>query len=78
MNNAPMNPLQLVQMLQKGGNPQQLIMQALQHNPELRQAMQMVNGRTPEQVRDMAYQLAQQRGINLNQLAQTLGIKLPK
>lgn len=78
MNNAPMNPLQLIQMLQKGGNPQQLIMQASQHNPALRQAMQMVNGRTPEQVRDMAYKMAHERGVDLNQLARTLGIKLPK
>lgn len=78
MNNAPMNPLQLIQMLKGGGNPHQLIMQAAQHNPALRQAMQMVNGRTPEQIRDLAYQLAQQRGIDLNQLAQTLGVKLPK
>lgn len=78
MNNAPMNPLQLIQMLKGGGNPHQLIMQAAQYNPALRQAMQMVNGRTPEQIRDLAYQLAQQRGIDLNQLAQTLGVKLPK
>lgn len=78
MNNAPMNPLQLIQMLKGGGNPHQLIMHAAQHNPALRQAMQMVNGRTPEQIRGLAYQLAQQRGIDLNQLAQTLGVKLPK
>lgn len=72
------SPLQLIQMIQRGGNPQQLVMQAAQNNPILRQAMQAVNGRTPEQVRDMAYQMARQRGIDLNQLARQLGIKLPK
>ena len=72
------NPLQLIQMIQRGGNPQQLVMQAAQNNPILRQAMQAVNGRTPEQVRDMAYQMARQQGIDLNQLARQLGIKLPK
>lgn len=72
------NPLQLIQMIQRGGNPQQLIAQAAQNNPALRQAMQAVNGRTPEQVRDMAYQMAQQRGVDLNQLARQLGIRLPK
>lgn len=78
MNSAPMNPMQLIQMLQNGGNPNQLIAMAAQRNPALRQAMQMVNGRTPEQVRDMAYDLAKQRGVDLNQLAQQLGIRLPK
>lgn len=72
------NPLQLIQMIQRGGNPQQLLSQAAQRSPALRQAMQAVNGRTPEQVRDMAYQMARQRGVDLNQLAQQLGIRLPK
>ena len=72
------SPLQLIQMIQRGGNPQQLVMQAAQNNPILRQAMQAVNGRTPEQVRDMAYQMARQQGVDLNQLARQLGIKLPK
>ncbi|MBP3651979.1 MAG: hypothetical protein J6J78_02775 [Clostridia bacterium] len=72
------SPLQLIQMIQRGGNPQQLVMQAAQNNPILRQAMQAVNGRTPEQVRDMAYQMARQQGVDLDRLAKQLGIKLPK
>ena len=72
------SPMQLIQMIQRGGNPQQLVMQAAQNNPTLRQAMQAVNGRTPEQVRDMAYQMARQQGVDLNQLLRQLGIKLPK
>ena len=74
----PSNPMQLIQMIQRGGNAQQLVMQAAQRNPVLQQAMQAINGRTPEQVRDMAYQMAAQRGINLDQLARQLGFKLPK
>lgn len=73
-----LNPMQFIQAIQKGGNPNQLIMQAAQQHPAVKQAMQMVNGKTPEQVRDMAYQMAQQRGVDLNQLAQQLGIRLPK
>jgi len=73
-----LNPMQFIQAIQKGGNPNQMIMQAAQQHPAVKQAMQMVNGKTPEQVRDMAYQIAQQRGVDLNQLAQQLGIRLPK
>ena len=74
----PMNPMQIIQMLQRGANPNQLMMQLAQSNPAVRQAMQMVNGKTPDQIRDMAQQMAKQRGIDLNQLTQQLGIRLPK
>ena len=72
----PINPLQAIQALQQGANPNQLMMQLAQHNPAVRQAMQMVNGKTPDQIRDMAQQIARQRGINLTQLTRQLGIKL--
>ena len=72
----PMNPLQAIQALQKGANPNQLMMQLAQNNPAVRQAMQMVNGKTPDQIRDMAQQMARQRGVDLNQLMQALGIRL--
>ena len=72
----PMNPLQAIQALQKGANPNQLMMQLVQQNPAVRQAMQMVNGKTPDQIRDMAQQIARQRGIDLSQLTRQLGIKI--
>lgn len=72
------NPIQILQMVQRGGNPQQIIMQAAQQNPAIRQAMQMINGKSPQQIRDLAYQIAAQRGVNLEQFAQQLGIRLPK
>ena len=74
----PMNPMQVIQMLQRGANPNQLMMQLAQSNPAVRQAMQMINGKTPDQIRDMAQQMAKQRGIDLNQLTQQLGVRLPK
>lgn len=74
----PMNPIQVIQMLQRGANPNQLMMQLAQNNPAVRQAMQMVNGKTPDQIRDMAQQIAKQRGIDLDQLTQQLGIRLSK
>ena len=73
----PMNPMQVIQMLQRGANPNQLMMQLAQNNPAVRQAMQMVNGKTPNQMRDIAYDMARQRGVDLPALAQQMGIKLP-
>ena len=72
-----MNPLQLMKMIRGAGNPMQMLMSAAGQNPMLNQVMQMVNGRTPEQMRDMAYDIARQRGLNIEEIAQKMGIKLP-
>lgn len=73
-----MNPMQLVQMLQGSGNPMQMLMGMAQNNPALGQALQMVNGKTPAEMEKMAYDMAKQRGVDLNQLAKQLGIRLPR
>lgn len=78
MNNTPMNPMQLLQMLQRGGNPNQIIAQMIQQHPALRQAAQFMNGKTPQQIQQEVQQMAAQRGVDLNQLARQLGIQLPK
>jgi hypothetical protein len=73
-----MNPMQLIQMLQGSGNPMQMLMGMAQNNPALGQALQMVNGKTPAEMERMAYDMAKQRGVDLNQLAKQMGIKLPR
>ncbi len=73
-----MNPLQMMQVLRGAQNPMQMMVQMSQQNPQLSQIMQMTNGKTPAQMEEMVRQAAQQRGIDLNQLAQQLGVKLPK
>ena len=72
------NPMQILQAVQNGANPNQIISNLIQQNPAFRQAMQAVNGKTPDQIRDMAYQIAQQRGVDLAQFARQMGIPLPK
>lgn len=72
-----MNAMQMIQMIRGSGNPQQALMQAAQQNPGLQQVLQMANGKTPDQLRQMALNMASQRGIDLNALAQQMGIKLP-
>ena len=78
MNNAPMNPMQLIQMLQRGGNPNQIVGQLIQQHPAVRQAAQFMNGKTPQQIQQQVQQMAAQRGVDLGQLARNLGIQLPK
>ena len=73
-----MNPMMAIQMLRSGANPDQLMMQLAQSSPEIRQAMQLVNGKTPEQIQSMVYQRAKEMGVDLNQIARQWGIRLPE
>lgn len=73
-----MNPMQLIQMLQGSSNPMQMLMGMAQNNPALGQALQMANGKTPAEMEKMAYDMAKQRGVDLNQLAKQMGIRLPR
>ena len=65
-----MNPMQMIQMIQRSNNSQQIGI--------LNQAMQMVNGKSESQVRQIAENMARERGVDLNQLAGQMGIRLPR
>lgn len=68
---------QIVQMAQRGVDPNRLAQQLVQQNPAVQQAAQMMRGKSPEQIKQMAYNRAAQMGVDLNQMAQQMGIKLP-
>lgn len=70
------NVFQLFKMM-NGRNPQQVLMQVAQQNPIMNQALQMTNGQTPQQMRQTAMNLARQHGVDINQLAQMMGINGP-
>ena len=72
------NIRQIFQAVQGGANPNAIAMQLAQQHPVFRNALNMTNGKTPDQIYDMAAQMAQQRGLDINQIAQQLGIPLPK
>ena len=73
-----MNPMQMIHMLQSSGNPMQAMMNMANQNPMLRSAIQMMNGKTPQQMEQTVRQIAQQRGVDLDQLAHHMGVRLPK
>lgn len=68
------NPRQVMNAIMKSANPNQMLNQIAMQNPVFQQAMQATNGKTPKQVRDMAYSIAQQRGINLDTFLREMGI----
>ena len=44
--------------------------------PQARQAKQIIHGKNPAQLRSIAMNMAQQRGVNIAEVAQSLGIRL--
>ena len=70
--------MQRMQGMQQNADPRQMIMQMEKQNPAIQRSMQRINGRTPEQIYDMAQQMASQYGQNLQQLAQQLNVRLPR
>ena len=60
-----MNPMQMFQMLQGAQNPQVMFQQMLRNNPQMTSALtQIQNSTQGSNPRDVAMQLARQRGMS--------------
>ena len=70
--------MQLIKVYKSGGNPTQLMSQMAGANPQMAQAMQMIQGKSSEQLQQMAMNMARENNIDLGQLAQQLGLQLPQ
>ncbi len=79
MTNTTMNnPLNMMMnVLRRGGNPMQIAQQMANTNPQMRQFMQMVNGKSSSQLKQMAENMARERGVSINDIARQLGITFP-
>lgn len=71
--NNPM--MQLISMTRQGGNPMQMIQQMAANNPQAAQAVRIMQGKSPEQLRQIATNMARERGMTVEQVMQQLGIR---
>ena len=67
------NPMEMMQMLQYSQNPNMLMEKMMAQNPLLSRAMQMAQGKNPQELAMIARNLARQQGMNDQQFAQLLG-----
>lgn len=67
-----MNPMQIMQLLQTTNNPMMLL-QHFSGNPIMQRAMQMGQGKSEEQLRETARNLARQNGMDDNAFNQFIG-----
>lgn len=68
---------QIVRMAKKGVDPDKLAQQLIKQNPAVKRAADLMSGKSNDEIKQMAYNRAAQMGVDLNQMAQQMGIKLP-
>lgn len=73
-----MNPLQMFNMLSQAKNPIGLLQQMSSKNPQLKRVLEVINGKSPQELRQYVENTAKTQGVDLAQLAQKLGLQLPQ
>lgn len=72
------NPMfqMLFQGMKGGANPMPMLQQMMSSNPQMAPMLNLVNGKSPAQLEQIARNLYKERGIDINQAAQQMGLKI--
>ena len=66
------NPIvQLINTMKNGGNPDAIVQQIMQQNPQLQQ---IAAGKTPQQLMQTAENMCRERGVNMDDVLRSFGI----
>lgn len=80
------NPMQMLQGLtaspavqiftafRRGENPVKLMQQMAGGSPQIAQALQIISGKSPQQLQQIATNMARERGLDVSQIMQGLGL----
>lgn len=72
------NPMaQLMRMLQGGQNPMAVLDMLAQFNPQVKQVRDMMQGKSPAELEQMARNMARERGTTIEDIARSMGIQIP-
>ena len=73
---GPANPVQMIiSQAMRGLSPAAVVDRI--GGPQARQAREIISGKSQSQLRDIAMNMARQRGVDLGAMAQQLGLRLP-
>lgn len=73
----PMNN-PILQAAMGGMRPTQFLQQMIGRNPMAAQAMNLIQDKTPEQLHQIADNMAKQRGTTVEEIARKYGIPIPQ
>ena len=68
------NPMQLFQMLRGAQNPMQMMMSMFSSNPQFNQIMQIVQGKSPQELEQYVRNAYQSNGQDINQVLKQFGL----
>jgi hypothetical protein len=68
------NPMQLFQMLRGAQNPMQMMMSMFGSNPQFNQIMQIVQGKSPQELEQYVRNAYQSNGQDINQVLKQFGL----
>lgn len=69
------NPLiQILNMAKGGGDPSQLINQAINNHPQKQQIQQIIGGKDPQQLMRVAENMCRERGTSIDEVLKQFGI----
>lgn len=69
------NPtFQLANIARNGGNAIQMLQRMAAQNPQAAQAINMIQGKTPQQLQQIATNMAQEIGTTPQEIARSLGL----
>lgn len=80
-NGGPMqnNPImQIINMARNGGNPMSMLTQIAGNNPQAKQVIDMMSSGNQAGLKEMAMNMAKERGTSIEDVAKNLGIEIPK
>lgn len=69
--------ISILQAMRMGRNPNQMIMQMAQQDPRIKQVVEMMRGKNPNQLQRIAENMAKERGMTVEDVARQLGIQIP-
>lgn len=75
---TPMNNpvLMISQLARMGRDPRSIVQSMVQQDPRVRQAMQMFQGKSPQEMEAMVRNMCKERGTTPEELARSLGLML--
>ena len=69
------NPIfQLANIARNGGNAMQMLQRMAAQNPQAAQAINLIQGKTPQQLQQIATNMARERGTTPQEIAHSLGL----
>lgn len=65
-------------MLQKAQNPKAILNQLSVNNPQLKRVIEVLDGKSPQEIKAYVQNVAKTQGVDLNIMAQRMGLQLPQ